>query len=96
VEDDFVQCVLRCIPKPAITRGVFPEDALKERFIDVCEAARKVALVGENGAPLPIYVLSGIMNMFMLRSERILNIESVDKPIDIDSLNTHDILDRAK
>jgi mitofilin len=88
--------VLRCIPKTAITRGVLPEDALKERFIDVANAARKVALVGENGAPLPVYFLSALMNMFMVHTERSIAVESVDTPIDVDALGVHDILDRAK
>lgn len=47
--DELVSVVISGIPKEAKERGVFPEDALRERFFMVEKVARTVDLVPSEG-----------------------------------------------
>ncbi|XP_046383947.1 MICOS complex subunit Mic60 isoform X2 [Ischnura elegans] len=105
--DELTTTVLAGIPQQAIVRGVFPEDALRERFLKVEKVARKVALVGETGAALPVFLLSYLQSMLMYRGAGgsggggsslygIPEEELQDKPVDIRKLDTYDVLDRAR
>lgn len=47
--DELVAVVIDAIPKEAKERGVFPEDALRERFLKVEKVARTVDLVPSEG-----------------------------------------------
>lgn len=96
-DDALVQATLSGIPKEAITRGVFPEDALRERFLKVEHVARRLALVPEEGASLPIYILSYIQSFLLLKAKTpIPKSELSDEPIDPSLLDTHDVLNRAR
>lgn len=89
--------VVKSLPKEASTRGIFPEDALRERFLKVEKIARRLALVPENGARLPTYILSYLQSMFIAtQSEPITKDELLNKEIDFSKLDTYDILNRAR
>nr|CAH7745667.1 unnamed protein product [Callosobruchus chinensis] len=95
--DELVCAVLKGVPKEAKERGVYPEDALRERFLKVEQVARTVALVPETGAPLPIHVLSFIQSLLLIKSPSpIPQGELNDEKVDFAKLNTNDILQRAR
>jgi len=95
--NEFVQIVAEAIPCEATDRGVFPEDALKERFIHVDKMCRRVALVGENGGGLIRFCLSYIQSLLVIRAfDRLPSREACDLPVYMDNFTTFDILNRAK
>lgn len=96
-DDPLVKAVVQGIPDEASKRGVFPEDALRERFLKVEKMARKLALVPEEGASLPIYLLSCLQSFLIVQTiNPIPKSELEDQPIDVSTLNTYDILHRAR
>ncbi|XP_053977062.1 MICOS complex subunit Mic60 isoform X2 [Hylaeus volcanicus] len=96
-EDPLVLAAIRGIPEEAAKRGVFPEDVLRARFLKVEEVAKRLALVPEQGAALPVYFLSYLQNFLMIKSATTIpQSELEDKPIDTQCLNTYDILHRAR
>ncbi|XP_017058350.1 MICOS complex subunit Mic60 isoform X2 [Drosophila ficusphila] len=95
--DDLVAAVLESVPREAQERGVYPEDALRERFLNVERVARRLALVPEDGASLPIYFLSYLQSLFILRPDNPISKDELDnKPFDYSKLDTYDILNRAR
>ena len=96
-EDELVKVVLENLPKEAQERGVFPEDALRERFINVEKVARKLALVPEEGASLPMYFLSYIQSVLILSpTESVSKEELANQKFDFSKLDTYEILNRAR
>ncbi|XP_015597218.1 MICOS complex subunit Mic60 isoform X2 [Cephus cinctus] len=96
-EDPLVRAAIQGIPEEAVKRGVFPEDALRERFFKVENMARRLALVPENGASLPIYLLSYLQSFLLVKAiSPISKTELQDEPFDVQSLSTYDILQRAR
>ncbi|XP_071867195.1 inner membrane mitochondrial protein mitofilin isoform X5 [Bombus fervidus] len=96
-EDPLVQAAIQGIPEEAAKRGVFPEDVLRARFLKVEEMARRLAMVPEEGAALPVYFLSYLQSFLMIKNAKsIPQSEIEDKPIDASNLNTFDILHRAR
>ncbi|XP_071626759.1 MICOS complex subunit Mic60 isoform X4 [Temnothorax longispinosus] len=96
-EDPLVRAAIQSIPEEAAKRGVFPEDTLRERFLKVESVARRLAMVPEGGAALPIYLLSYLQSFLIIKTANsIPKRELEDEPIDVDSLNTYDILQRAR
>jgi len=54
-------------------------------------------MVPEGGAALPIYLLSYLQSFLIIKmANSIPKRELEDEPIDVDSLNTYDILQRAR
>lgn len=95
--DELVKVVLNGLPDTAKNRGVYPEDALRERFIKVEEISRRLALVPAEGARLPIYFLSYLQSVLIARPDvAISKNELEDKPFDFSKLDTYDILNRAR
>ncbi|XP_030559150.1 MICOS complex subunit Mic60 [Drosophila novamexicana] len=95
--DELVIAVLENMPKEAQERGVFPEDALRERFLNVERIARRLAMVPENGGSLPIYFLSFLQSLFILRPDNPVSRDELEnKPFDYSKLDTYDILNRAR
>lgn len=89
--------VLNTLPETARDRGVFPEEALRERFANVDKVARRLALVPYEGASLPVYLLSFIQSALIARpSEAISQAELEDKEFDFSQLDTYEILNRAR
>ncbi|XP_055632999.1 MICOS complex subunit Mic60 isoform X2 [Toxorhynchites rutilus septentrionalis] len=95
--DELVSVVLKGLPETAKTRGVYPEDALRERFIKVEEISRRLALIPAAGARLPMYFLSYLQAALIARPDvSISKDELEDKPFDVSKLDTYDILNRAR
>lgn len=66
-------------------------------IFQVEEVARRLAMVPEEGAALPIYFLSYLQSFLMIKNASpIPQSEIEDNPIDVESLNTYDILHRAR
>lgn len=95
--DELVAVVIQNLPREAQERGVFPEDALRERFLNVERVARKVALVPEQGASLPKYFLSYLQSLLILKpDDPVSQDELQNKKFDYSKLDTYDILNRAR
>lgn len=95
--DELVRVVLNGIPEEAISRGVFPEDAIRERFLKVERVAKRVALIPEEGGRLPLYFLSFLQSMLLIPSVNpIPQTELNDEKTDFSKLNTFEILQRAR
>ncbi|XP_025835941.1 MICOS complex subunit Mic60 isoform X2 [Agrilus planipennis] len=96
-EDELVCAVLNGIPEEATKRGVYSEDALRERFLKVEKMARQLSLVPESGANLPLYLLSFLQSMLLVNAPNpIPQAELDDDPTDFSKLCTNDILQRAR
>ncbi|XP_011340247.1 MICOS complex subunit Mic60 isoform X1 [Ooceraea biroi] len=96
-EEPLVHAALQSIPEEAVKRGVFPENTLRERFLKVESVARRLAMVPAEGAALPIYLLSYLQSFLIIKTANpIPRSELEDEPIDVNSLNTYDILQRAR
>lgn len=95
--DELVAVILQGVPAEAKTRGVYPEDALRERFVTVEKLARRLALVPADGARLPIYFLSYLQSVFILTPDNVISKEELNnEPVDVTKFDTYDILNRAK
>lgn len=95
--DELVGVVLKGLPETAKNRGVYPEDALRERFIKVEQVSRRLALVPAEGARLPLYFLSFLQAALIAKPDvPISKDELEDKPFDFNKLDTYDILNRAR
>ncbi|XP_058062762.1 MICOS complex subunit Mic60 isoform X2 [Anopheles bellator] len=95
--DELVSVVLKALPDTALKRGVYPEDALRERFIKVEEVSRRLALVPAEGARLPVYFLSYLQAALIARPDNPISQDELEnKPFDFSKLDTYDILNRAR
>uniref|UniRef100_A0A1A9W3S9 MICOS complex subunit MIC60 n=1 Tax=Glossina brevipalpis TaxID=37001 RepID=A0A1A9W3S9_9MUSC len=95
--DELVTVIIQNLPVEAAERGVYPEDALRERFLNVERIARKVALIPEQGASLPKYFLSYLQSIFILKpSDPISKAELQNTKFDYSKLDVYDILNRAR
>jgi len=92
-----VNAVVAGIPKEAKERGVYPEDALRERFLKVEKVCRQLSLVPEGGARLPLHVLSFLQSILLLKAASpIPQAELEDEAVDFSKLSTNDVLQRAR
>ncbi|XP_028163724.1 MICOS complex subunit MIC60-like, partial [Ostrinia furnacalis] len=64
-DDKLVKTVLKAIPESVRTNGIVPESVLRERYHRMEKAALRVALVEQDGGPLPIYFLSWLQSMML-------------------------------
>ncbi|KAL0276676.1 UNVERIFIED_CONTAM: hypothetical protein PYX00_004193 [Menopon gallinae] len=95
--DPLVTAVIKAIPEEARSRGVYPEIALRERFLKVERTARRLALIPDEGASLPRYLISFLQSFLLFRSVNpIPTCELNDEPINVAQLDTYDILERAR
>lgn len=95
--DELVKIVLDGLPEEARTRGVYTENAIRERFLNVEKLARRLALVPEKDATIPTYLLSYLQSVFILQpSELISKAELNNEPVEFSALNTFDILNRTR
>lgn len=95
--DELVGVVLKALPEAAKNRGVYPEDALRERFIKVEEVSRRLALVPAEGARLPMYFLSFLQAALIAKPDVPISKDELEnKPFDFSKLDTYDILNRAR
>lgn len=95
--DELVGVVLKALPETAKNRGVYPEHALRERFIKVEEVSRRLALVPADGARLPMYFLSYLQAALIAKPDVPISKDELEnKPFDFSKLDTYDILNRAR
>lgn len=87
----FVTTVLESIPEKAIERGVWTEDALKERFIKVKGVCKSVAMVQSPGESLFKYLLSYLQSFIIFESAYLKG----EEEIALQDLNTFSILANA-
>jgi len=92
--DELVKVVLASISPLALERGVYTEDSLKERFVNVEKAARRVAGVGEEGGSLLAFGLSYLQSILMVNLEERspVNLSGVD----MSKVSTIDLVNMAK
>jgi len=92
-----VKVVLAGIPPEAVGRGVYTEEAMRERFLKVERIARRLVLIPEEGGSLPLYFLSFLQSFFLIKAVNpIPAAELADEPFDVAQLDTYDILQRAR
>ena len=66
----FVGAVLDSLPEEVLERGVFTEDALRERFCKVERLCKRVSMIDEEGGSLFKYALSYLQSLLVsLRGE---------------------------
>ncbi|XP_053619576.1 MICOS complex subunit Mic60-like isoform X2 [Plodia interpunctella] len=95
--DKLVETVLKGIPGEAREQGIATEKSLRDRFEVLEKTAIKVALVGRDGAALPIYFLSWLQSKLLFSKFSEIPQDELDNlPIDFSKLDTHDIILRAK
>ncbi|XP_026479933.1 MICOS complex subunit Mic60-like [Ctenocephalides felis] len=95
--DELIESVVNGIPKEAKRRGVYSEDALRERFLKVERVARRLALVPEGGARLPVYLLSYLQSAVLMSTHNPMPAsELLDQRTDFSQMDTYEILARAR
>ncbi len=69
-ENEFVSAVVGGIPPTALSRGVYTEQSLRERFTRVETVARRVGAIGDDGGSLlrPVLFAFGDIVLIMLRN----------------------------
>jgi len=94
---ELVSTVVGSVPQTAVSRGVWTESALAERFTRVRSIARRVALVDESGGSLFRYFVSYVLSLFVFRQP--IHAESPqsndEAELDADELTAFVLLDRA-
>lgn len=96
-KDELVNVILDALPEKAKTRGVYPENAIRERFLKVERLARQLALVPEKDASIVTYILSYLQSALVIQpNELISQAELNNEAIDFSKLSTFDILDRTR
>ncbi|CAG4967372.1 unnamed protein product [Parnassius apollo] len=96
-DDKLVQTVLQGIPQEAREKGIATEKTLLEKFDKMEKTAVKVALVGSDGASLPVYFLSWLQSKLLFQKfAEIPKDELENKPMDFTKLDTFDIIQRAR
>ncbi|XP_041985457.1 MICOS complex subunit Mic60 [Aricia agestis] len=96
-DDQLVATVVKGIPREVVESGIYTEKALKEKFDVLERTATKVALVGRDGASLPVYFLSWLQSkLLFLKFSEIPKDELDNQATDFSQLDTYDILQRAR
>uniref|UniRef100_A0A4D5R9S7 MICOS complex subunit MIC60 n=1 Tax=Scolopendra viridis TaxID=118503 RepID=A0A4D5R9S7_SCOVI len=92
-----ISIILSSIPEQAKKRGIYPETALKERFLQVHKVCRRVALIDEKGGSLIRFGLSYLQSFLIIDAYSGMSAEDLaTKPVDPSKLSPFDILFRAK
>lgn len=88
---------MNSIPEKVLTRGVYTEETLKDRFFSVEDKAFHMALVPDTNVKLFELVTSFIFTMFTFKSAVPIPEEELNNaPINVNELNNIDILQRAR
>ncbi|GBP32579.1 MICOS complex subunit Mic60 [Eumeta japonica] len=96
-DNNLVMTILKSIPEEVKEMGVLTENALKQGFDRMEKTALKVALIGKEGAALPIYFLSWLQfKLLFTKLGAIPQDELDDKPADFTKLDTFEIMQRAR
>ncbi|XP_073971410.1 inner membrane mitochondrial protein mitofilin isoform X1 [Rhodnius prolixus] len=95
--DELVEVVIKSLPAEVTARGVYNDMSLKERFLNVERVAKRVALLPEGGASLPLMLLSYLQSLFIITpANPIPAYELANEPFEPAKFNTFDILQRAR
>ncbi|CAH0721101.1 unnamed protein product, partial [Brenthis ino] len=96
--DKLVDTVLKAIPESVKEKGLVPESVLRERYQKMEATALKVALVEQEGAPLPIYFISWLQSTLLFMKLSGIPQQEIDKPPQepFEDLDTFDLLQRAR
>jgi len=97
-KSELVSTVIGRVPETAVTRGVWTESALAERFARVRSVARRVAMIDESGGSLFRYIVSYVMSAFVFRQPLRAEAAHYDSDAELispDELTTFVLLDRA-
>lgn len=93
----YIKAVLDSVSGEAINRGVYAEEALRERFLKVERICKRVSMIGDNGGSLIRYLLSYVQSFLILNAfEYLPGTEVRDEEVAVDSLSTYEILARAR
>ncbi|XP_043196760.1 MICOS complex subunit MIC60-like [Amphibalanus amphitrite] len=93
----FVSAVLDNLPEVVLERGVYTEDALRERFCKVERLCKRVSMIDDEGGSLFKYALSYLQSLLVVDAfERLPSKEQRDEPINPTQLNTYEIIARAR
>ncbi|VVC90270.1 unnamed protein product [Leptidea sinapis] len=95
--DKLVETVLKGIPEDAREKGISTEKALRDRFDTVEQNVMKVALIGREGASLPMYFLSWLQSKLLFQKFAAIPEDELNNlPTDFTNLDTFDIIQRAR
>jgi mitofilin len=92
-DSELISTIIATVPETAISRGVWTEAALVERFSRVRSIARRVAFIDDAGGSLFRYLLSYMMSVFVVRHSAAAVPD--DAEIAIADLTPFVLLDRA-
>ncbi|CAH2097055.1 unnamed protein product [Euphydryas editha] len=97
-DDKLVTTVLKSIPKSVREKGLVPESVLREKYHQMEKTALKVALVEQDGAPLPVYFMSWLQSRLLFMKISGIPQQEAEKIPDepIKDLDTFDLLQRAR
>ncbi|XP_046972875.1 MICOS complex subunit Mic60-like [Vanessa cardui] len=97
-EDQLVTTVLKAVPESIRETGLVPESVLKAKYHQMEKLALKVALVEQDGAPLPVYFMSWLQSTLLFMKISGIPQEEVDKMPEepFSDLDTFDLLQRAR
>ncbi|CAH0697138.1 unnamed protein product [Spodoptera exigua] len=96
-DDKLVETVLKGIPAEVREKGIATEKSLRDRFEKMEKTAMKVALVGREGATLPVYFLSWLQSLLLFKTFADIPQEELEnQPTDFTKLDTFDIIQRAR
>ncbi|XP_031616740.1 MICOS complex subunit Mic60 isoform X2 [Contarinia nasturtii] len=96
-KDELVNVILDALPEEAKARGVYPENAIRERFLNVEKVARQLALVPDGDASIVTYFLSYLQSALVIQPKQLISqAELNNEAIDYAKLNTFEILDRTR
>lgn len=91
--DELITSLLSSIPKAAKSEGVPAVGEIKARFSKVEEMAKRTALIGEEGGSLLLYGLSYLQSMLVISPSKTKAVpDKINEAVDIDALNTFDIV----
>ncbi|CAG2164279.1 unnamed protein product [Oppiella nova] len=91
-----IRCALEGMPKEVIQNGVYSEEDLIKRFQKVDKFCKRVALIGDEGGSLYLYLLSYIQSILVFRDSRIPAQELEDQEVDPSNWDTFDVLTRVR
>lgn len=91
-----MNAVLDSVPKEAVSRGIYSELALRDRFLKVERAAYHLAGIPDGRVSLTSLFWSYLQSLLIFKPLSIPPAELANKPIDPASLSNYDVLYRAR
>ncbi|XP_041476698.1 MICOS complex subunit MIC60-like [Lytechinus variegatus] len=90
--NEFVDTVVKTIPEEALTRGVYTEDSLRQRWDQTQRVCKRVAMIDEAGSSMFTYFLSYFQSLLLLNDPLPPN---SDDAVDPSSLDTFKLVSYA-